>query len=558
MTKLAHLLLAFLLVLVPAGALAKGGMVSSADPRASAAGQEILRKGGSATDAAMAMMLALTVVEPQSSGIGGGGFLLHHDARAGLIESIDGRETAPASARPAMFLGLDGKPLSFAAAFPGGRSVGVPGNIALMAKAHARWGKLPWADLFAPAIHLAEDGFVVNDALYARLKTIAPLWKDFPEARALYWRDGAPAPVGTTLRHPALAAFLQRLAADGPSAFYSGENAEAIQHAAAGSAVNPAPITPADFSTYAAKARPPVCGAYRVYKICGMGPPSSGAVTVLQVLGMLERFDLASLGKDNPESWHLIAEAMLLAYADRDKWLGDRDRVPVPVAGLIDPAYLRARGRLIDPAHARTAYLPGTPAGAKPRTPALSSEVPATTHFVAIDGAGDIATMTSTVEGPFGSQLIVNGYVLNNELTDFSFAPEKDGAPVANRVEPGKRPLSSMAPTIVYDAHGQPIFTVGAAGGRTIIMQVAKAIIAHLDWHMSARDSIALGLLFFDKDGLLLEQGGNLDALAAPLAAMGHRVRIAPMALKANAAERMEHGWVGADDPRSPGVALEE
>lgn len=553
-------LLAFLLfLLLPmAGALAEGGMVSSADPRASAAGQEILRKGGSATDAAMAMMLALTVVEPQSSGIGGGGFLLHHDARQGLIESIDGRETAPASARLDMFVGPDGKPLPFAAAFPGGRSVGVPGNVALMAKAHARWGRLPWADLFAPAIRLAEAGFVVNTVLQDRLARVAPLWEQFPDARALYWRGGKPVAAGTTLRNPALGAFLRRLATEGRSAFYSGENVEATARAVAGAAVNPAVITAADFVAYAARDRPPVCGAYRVYKICGMGPPSSGAVTVLQMLGLLERFDLARLGKDNPASWHLIAEAMRLAYADRDNWLGDSDRVAVPLAGLIDPAYLRARSRLIDPAHARRDYTPGTPPGARPRTPAISSEVPATTHFVAIDGDGDIASMTSTVEGPFGSQLIVNGYVLNNELTDFTFAPEIDGAPVANRVEPGKRPLSSMAPTIVYDAEGRPIFTVGAAGGRTIIMQVAKAIIAHLDWGMNAQDSIALGLVYFDRNGLVLEQGRGLDALVRPLEAMGHSIRIAPLGLKANAAERTERGWTGAADPRSPGVALAE
>jgi gamma-glutamyltranspeptidase/glutathione hydrolase len=558
MTRLLRPLLAFLLLFLPvAGALAEGGMVSSADPRASAAGQEILRKGGSATDAAMAMMLALTVVEPQSSGIGGGGFILHHDARRGLVESIDGRETAPASATPDMFLGPDGKPLSFGAAFPGGRSVGVPGNIALMAKAHARWGHLPWADLFAPAIRLAEDGFVVNDVLHARLERLAPLWEQFPEARALYWRDGKPAAVGTTLRNPALGAFLRRLAAEGASAFYKGKNAEAISRAAA-SAVNPARITSDDLAAYVAKERPPVCGAYRVYKICGMGPPSSGAITVIQILGMLERFDLARLGRANPASWHLIGEAMRLAYADRDSWLGDPGKVDVPVAALIDPAYLRARSRLIDPAHARAGYAPGNPPGAPRRTPAVSSEVPATTHFVAIDGKGDIAAMTSTVEGPFGSQIIVNGYVLNNELTDFTFAPEKDGAPVANRVEPGKRPLSSMAPTIVYDAQGRPIFTVGAAGGRTIIMQVAKAIIAHLDWGMNVRDSIALGLIYFDRDGLILEQGGGLDALEQPLEAMGHSVKVARLPLKANGAQRTDNGWAGAADPRSPGVALAE
>lgn len=557
MNRLRHRFLVLLLLFLPAtGAWAEGGMVSSADPRASAAGQEILRKGGSAADAAMAMMLALTVVEPQSSGIGGGGFILHHDARQGLIESIDGRETAPASARSDLFLGPDGKPLPFPAAFPGGKSVGVPGNIALMAGAHARWGKLPWAELFAPAIRLAEEGFVVNAVLHSRLSQLAPLWQDFPEARSLYWRDGKPAAVGTVLRNRALGAFLRRLAAEGASAFYSGENAAAIGQAVAGAPVNPAEIKAADLAAYAAKERAPVCGHYRVYKICGMGPPSSGGVTVIQILGMLERFDLARLGKDSPVSWHLIGEAMRLAYADRDKWLADSDKVAVPVAALIDPAYLRARSRLIDPARARGDYAAGNPPGAPSRTRAISAEVPATTHFVAIDGAGDIASMTSTVEGPFGSQLIVNGYFLNNELTDFTFAPEKDGAPVANRVEPGKRPLSSMAPTIVYDAAGRPIFTVGAAGGRTIIMQVAKAIIAHLDWGMNARDSIGLGLLYFDRNGLILERGAGLDGLAGSLEAMGHSVRIAPLPLKANAAERAGNAWIGAADPRSPGVAL--
>ncbi|MET0362159.1 MAG: gamma-glutamyltransferase [Sphingobium sp.] len=538
---------------------ADGGLVSSADPRASEAGREILRQGGSAADAAMAMMLALTVVEPQSSGIGGGGFLLHHDGHAGLIESIDGRETAPAAATPDRFLGADGQPLSFPAAFPGGKSVGVPGNVALMAKAHARWGKLPWADLFQPAIRLADQGFVVNGVLARRLSAMQDLWKDFPEARAIYWRDGRPVTEGTLLRNPALAAFLRRLAAEGPSAFYTGTNVAAIGQATAGSPVNAAAILPQDIAAYQAKARAPICGMYRVYKVCGMGPPSSGAITILQILGMLERFDLAKLGKDSPVSWHLIAEAMQLAYADRDTWLGDRDFVDVPVAGLIDPGYIRARGRMIHASHARAAYPFGMPAGAPARTRALSSEVPATTHFVAIDGAGDIATMTSTVEGSFGSQLVANGYFLNNELTDFTFAPEKNGAPVANRVTAGKRPLSSMAPTIVYGPDGKPVFVVGAAGGRTIIMQVAKAIIARLDWGMAPRDAIGLGLIFFDRDRVILEQGGGLDAMQAPLEAMGHKVMVAPLGLKANAAARTADGqWEGGADPRSPGVALAE
>jgi gamma-glutamyltranspeptidase/glutathione hydrolase len=556
MTVLRRAFAILILILLPFPALAGGGMVSSADPHASEAGQEILRKGGSATDAAMAMMLALTVVEPQSSGIGGGGFLLHHDGKSGRIESIDGRETAPASADSGMFLGPDGKAKPFVDAFPGGRSVGVPGNIALMAKAHERWGRLPWADLFAPAIRLAEGGFTVNAVLHKRLVAMAALWSSFPEARALYWREGAPAEVGDVIRNPALAALLRRIAAEGPDAFYKGENARAIMRAVAGAPINPATITADDLAAYQAKPRSPICGKYRVYRICGMGPPSAGAISTLQILGMLQRFDLAALGKDSPVAWHLIGEAMQLAYADRDAWLGDPDRVQVPVRGLLDPHYIKSRSRMISMARARADYPAGTPPGARQRTRALPAEVPSTTHFIAIDGNGDIATMTSTVEGPFGSQLIANGYFLNNELTDFSFAPEKNGAPVANRVEPGKRPVSSMAPTIVYDKGGKPVFVIGAAGGRTIIMQVVKAIIAHLDWGLPTRDAIGLGLLFFDKDGLVIEQGGGLEPMAAPLEGIGHRVHVAPLTLKANGAALTQQGWDGAADPRSPGVAL--
>lgn len=554
--KVAVFALALLQCLHPA--FAAGGMVASADPRASAAGQEMLRKGGSAADAAMAMMLALTVVEPESSGIGGGGLLLHHDGRSGALTSVDGRETAPVSATPDRFLGPDGKPLPFLAAFPGGKSVGIPGNVALMAKTHGKWGRLPWADLFQPAIRLAEEGYQVNDYMYARLKAVAGLWQDFPEARALYWVDGAPAPVGTTIRNPALATYLRRLAAEGPQAFYSGQNVEAIIRAVGTAPMNATTLTPEDFARYEAKERAPICGRYRVYKICGMGPPGSGAITIIEMLGMLERFDLRKFGKDDPRSWHLIAEAMQLAYADRDKWLGDRDFVSVPVAGLIDPAYIRARSRLIDPARARGHYEAGTPAGAPARTRAVSSEVPQTSNFIAIDGTGDIVEMTSTVEGYFGSQLVVNGYVLNNELTDFTFAPEKDGAPVANRVEAGKRPLSSMSPTIVYDAKDRPVLVAGAAGGRTIIMQVAKMLIARLDWGLSAQDSVALGQITWGEEGPVLEQGSALEALRPALAAMGHKVTTGRAAFKGTIAVREGDHWTGAVDPRAPGVALPE
>ncbi|MCI4591013.1 gamma-glutamyltransferase [Sphingobium sp. BYY-5] len=564
-SRLSGLLASFALVaFLPAPLAARepvstNATVSAADPRAAQAGQEILRKGGSATDAAIAMMLALNVVEPHNSGIGGGGFLMHHDGRTGVLESIDGRETAPAAARPDRFIGPDGKPLAFRDAWPGGYSVGVPGNLRLAWDAHSKWGKLPWADLFQPAIRYAEEGFEVRERLDTAMRAVAPIWADFPEIQKYFWIDGKPAPKGTILKNPPLAALFKRIAAEGPDAFYKGENATMIAAAVTNAPKNPVPMTEADIAGYQAKPRKPVCGRYRVYTVCGMGPVSSGGVTVLEILSMVERFPLAQWGKDDPRSWHVIGEAMQLAYADRDTWLGDPDFVSVPLSGMIDPAYLKQRSALIRLNKALTAYRPGTPPGAQPRTTALPQPESGTSHFVAVDHDGDIAAWTSTIESFFGSQLVANGVILNNELTDFSLSPEKDGAPVANRVEAGKRPLSSMSPTIVYDEKGMPIFTVGAAGGKTIIMQVAKALIAHFDWGLSAQDSIAQGLIFFDGNGLVLEQGTSLEAMKTPLEKLGHRVTVSRLGLKANAAERMPDGrWVGAADPRSPGVSLQE
>ncbi len=552
-------LLAFLILLaIPATLFAKGGVVSAADPRAAEAGREILRQGGTASDAAIAMMLALTVVEPQSSGIGGGGFMVHSDGKTGAIGTIDGRETAPASATPDLFIGADGKPMPFIDAAPGGRSVGVPGNIALAARASTRWGKLRWSALFRPAIRLAENGYQVTPRLAEALSRVKSLWPDFPAAQAIYWQDGRPKQAGDTVRNPALAALLRKVATKGPAAFYSGGNAAAIIEAAGQSKRNPTRITRKDIATYRAIERDAVCSSYRQYRLCGMGPPSSGATTVFQILGMLERFDLRALGKDNPQSWHLIAEAMRLGYADREKYLGDPDFVAVPVSGLLDKAYIAGRSALISPDRSLGSYDAGTPPGAQPRTAALSGEVGGTTHFVAIDGAGNVASMTSTVEGPFGSQLIANGYFLNNELTDFTFAPEKDGAPVANRVEAGKRPLSSMSPTIVFGPDGKAIFAVGAAGGKTIIMQVAKTLIAHFDWGLSAREALAAPNIYFAGDAILVEPGTALAAMQGQLAGFGHTVISGRMSSKANAAERTATGWQGAADPRSEGVALGE
>jgi gamma-glutamyltranspeptidase / glutathione hydrolase len=556
------ILIALSLFLAPQMSAAKispalSGAVSAADPRAAEAGREILQAGGSAADAEMAMMLALTVVEPQSSGIGGGGFLVYHEAKTGRTATIDGRETAPASASPTLF--MDGAtPMGFMKAVPGGRSVGIPGNIALMAMTHRKWGRLKWAQLFGPAIRLAEEGYQVTPRFANAIAAMGNLWADFPTTRALYWQDGRPKAEGDTIRNPALGALFRQIAKRGPTAFYTGTNAQAIIDATGKSTRNPTIITAADLAGYKAKERPAVCTTYRIYKLCGMGPPSSGATTVFQILGQIERFDMKALGKDSPKAWHLIAESMRLAYADREKYLADADFVEVPVAGLIDKNYIASRSALISETSSLARYEAGTPPGAKPRTAALSSEVAGTTHFIAVDHQGNVATMTSTVEGPFGSQLVANGYILNNQLTDFTFAPEKNGAPVANRVTAGKRPLSSMSPTIVFGPDGKAIFTVGAAGGKTIIMQVAKTLIAHLDWGLSAADSIAMSNIYFAGDAVQLESGTPTAALATAISAFGRPVVTSDLKLKTNAAERTPSGWKGAADPRSEGVGLDE
>ena len=534
----------------------KVGVTSSADPRATQAGMEILRKGGSAADAEMAMLLALTVVEPQSSGIGGGGFLVYQDSKG--LTTINGRETAPAAATPDRFLGADGKPVAFLQAFPGGKSVGVPGNIRLMAQAHAKWGKLPWRALFGPAIRLADKGFVVNETLAGRLNLLEKLWVNFPEAQKIYWVNGKPAPAGTLLKNPDLAAALKQIARRGPDSFYTGKIGQSIVDTVTKSKVAPADMTMADLAAYKVKEQGALCAPYRIYVVCGMGPPSSGATTVLQILGSLERFDMKALGKDNPQSWHLISEAMQLAYADREKYLGDPDFVDVPTAGLIDPAYLASRSALINPDKAASDYPAGNPPGAQKRTAAISGEVSGTSHFVAVDKKGNVATMTSTIEGPFGSQLIASGFFLNNELTDFTLAPELDGAPVANRVQGGKRPLSSMSPTIVYDRQGKIVMALGSAGGKRIIMHVTKTLIAALDFDLSLKDAIAQPNIYFVGKAVQVEQGTALAAMADKLSAYGHTVLVSDLTSKVNGAQMTDKGWTGAADPRSPGTALVE
>ena len=549
------LVFAFALI-IPAPLLAQGiGVTSSADPRVTDAGMEMLKKGGSAADAAMAMMLALTVVEPQSSGIGGGGFLLYQDSAKGILSTINGREKAPAAATQDRFIGPDGKPMGFLAAFQGGKSVGVPGNIALMAEAHKKWGKLPWATIFKPAIRLADKGFVVNKTLESRLAGIAPLWSKFDEAKSIYWAGGKPLAAGATLRNPKLATTMKLLAKKGPDAFYTGKIATQIVDTVSKSAVAPSDMAMSDLAQYRAKEQAAVCAPYRVYVVCGMAPPSSGATTVLQILGTLQRFDLGSMGKDDAKSWFLIGQAMQLAYSDREKYLGDSDFVDVPVAGLLDPTYIAERSALINPEKARSDYPAGKPPGAAPRTAAISSEVAGTTHFTAVDSKGNVANMTSTIEGPFGSQLVAGGFFLNNELTDFTFAPEKDGAPVANRVMPGKRPLSSMAPTIMFDRNGKAVLALGSAGGKRIIMHVTKTLVGVIDFGLPLDQAIALPNIYFGGGQIEVEQGTALSAMADDLAKFGQKVKAVDLGSKVNGAQLTTTGWTGASDPRSEGTS---
>lgn len=530
------------------------GAVSSADPRATAAGEAILAQGGSAVDAAIAVMLALTVVEPQSSGIGGGGFLVRADGASGTLVTYDGRETAPAAATPTRFLDETGQLLDRDARVFSGLSVGVPGNIALAAKAHAAHGTLPWAALFEPAIALAENGFVMNPRLHESLKGNKGRADKSDYARSVFFgADGEPLPVGATIRVPLLAETFRALAKDGPQAMYGSQPAAALAAYVADATPQDGTMTAADVAGYTAKERPPVCARYRVYRVCGMGPPSSGGIAVAQMLGQLERFDLAAMGPQSAEFWHIFIESQRLAYADRELYSGDSDFVEVPVAGLVDPGYLASRSALIDPSARRAKVEAGVPPGA-PLARGDGPEEPenGTTHFAVVDRAGNAVSYTSTIEGAFGSGLHWRGFYLNNELTDFTLTPEADGKPVANRVEGGKRPRSSMAPTIVYDAEGKVVLVIGAAGGPTIPVSVARGIIGVLDFGLGAQEALALPFAMAFGNTLLIEEDSALMTMQGELVARGHTgIRAGAAPIKANAIGRRADGtWEVATEPR--------
>ena len=532
-------------------------MAAAANPLAADVGRDVLARGGNAIDAAIAMQMVLNLVEPQSSGIGGGAFLLYYDAGTKAVTAYDGRETAPAEATADMFLTPDGAPKDFFAAALGGGAVGVPGVVAMLELAHRDHGKIPWRELFAPAIRMAEDGFAVSPRLHAMIGGDDHL-NAFPSTAAYFFHaDGTPLAVGETLKNPALAQSLRMVAEGGAAAFYKGRLAKDIVATVHAISTNPGRLRDADFAAYKAKRRSAVCRPYREWRVCGMPPPSSGGTTVLEALGLLERFDLAAMEPESAESLHLMAEASRLAFADRNRYLGDSDFVLAPVDLLLDRDYLAARSRLISPDRALPLVLPGSLAAAGADRPEAAADrlLSSTTHMSVVDADGNAVAITSSIEAEFGSRLMVDGFLLNNELTDFSFQPFADGRPVANRVEPGKRPLSSMAPTLVLDRDGRFVMSAGSPGGLSIIDYVLKTLIAVLDWRLPAQRAIDLPNFAAKTGPLEIEKGTALEALRPALEAMGHAVKSEEMPSGIQAIVATPQGFAGAGDPRREGAA---
>jgi gamma-glutamyltranspeptidase/glutathione hydrolase len=540
-------------------------LVVAANPHAVEAGISILRAGGSAVDAAIAIQAVLSMVEPQSSGIGGGAFLLHYGAAGDLdtgpaLTAYEGREAAPAAATPELFLDASGRPLGFGQTAWGGLPVGVPGVMRMLELAHADHGRLPWAELFSPAIALAERGFEITPRLYFLLDRFenAARARSF---RAHYYDDSGRALVtGTRLVNPAYARTLRIIARDGAGAMYEGEIAEAIVAAVNGNSVSRGQLTLEDLRSYRARKSEPLCSPYRVWTICGPQLPSSGGVTTQQILGIAARFEFAP---DDPVGVvHIIAEAGRLAFADRDFYLADPAFVSAPVADLLSPEYLDGRAALIDPRRARRIVEPGVPTRAAARNFASSapSDLASTSHFSVVDRWGDAVAMTTSVQSTFGSQLMVGGFLLNNQLTDFSSEPMRDGRPIANRPDGGKRPLSSMSPTLVLDGDDRLRVVIGSPGGTRIIGFVAQALVGVLDLGMDIQEAVAAPHYLARYGSIEIEEDTSLVDLKAQLEALGHTVEVSNLnsGLHGIVIEYSDTGRTlyGGVDPRREGIAL--
>jgi gamma-glutamyltranspeptidase / glutathione hydrolase len=532
-------------------------MAAAANPLATEAGRQMLRAGGSAADAAVAIQLVLNIVEPQSSGIGGGAFFVYWDEKMRKVVTLDGRETAPMAATPNLFIGADGKPLAFMEAVVGGRAVGVPGTVRLLETAHKRWGKLSWEQVIAPALKLADEGFAVSPRLNGLLAGETALARDALSAAHFYEADGKPKAAGTILKSPAFAATLRAIAKGGADAFYSGPIAEDIVATVTGHKTNPGSMTLDDLARYKVIEREPVCGSYRAYRLCGMGPPSSGAVAVQQIMGILETQNMARLGPTAAAA-HWISEAGRLAFADRNLYLGDPDVLSIPVAGLIDRDYIRSRAALVDPAKSMGRAKAGDPPGKRTQLLAPSSGTEfGTSHISVIDAEGNAVAMTTTIEAQFGARIMTKGgFLLNNELTDFNFLPQEESKPVANRVEPGKRPRSSMSPTLVFDNFGRLHAVVGSPGGSQIIGYVTKTLVALLDWKMDPQQAVDFANVGSRNGPTELEKGAESEPWKAALEAMGHEVRVMEMTSGIQAIIKTPEGYLGGADGRREGVAI--
>ena len=531
-------------------------MVVAANPLAVNAGYEVLQKGGTAIDAMVAVQLVLGLVEPQSSGLGGGAFLVYYDAKQQRLTTFDGRETAPLAAIPELFLDNAGKPLRFFDAVVGGRSVGTPGTVKLLEHVHTRYGNQRWASLFKPAMELAKHGFAVSPRLAGAIANDQQYLSRYPETQTYFFTDeNQPLPQGYRLKNPAYAKTLKKIAKKGADYFYFGPIAEDIINTVRTVKENPGVLSQVDFDSYRIKERKPVCAPYRQYAICGMGPPSSGALTLGQILGIASHFNLERKGPNDLVAWQIIGDASRLAFADRGRYMADTDFVPMP-EGLLNKDYLKSRADLIQMGTALTAVTAGEPPWRQPLTWADddSLELPSTTHISIVDALGNIVSMTSTIENGFGSRLMTNGFLLNNELTDFSFRTHKNGYPIANRVEPGKRPRASMAPTIVFE-QDKPVMVIGSPGGSRIIGYVASTIIAYLDWGLSLQQAISAPHLVNRFGAYDIEKHSAAEGFKKGLQAMGYRVNVRSLNSGLHGIVFNEGKLIGAADPRREGIA---